>query len=260
MANTEMLKLISTTGSLSGFSNLFRRDLRLWWGTRFGLIHLVIWPVILNGIIAIIIVNEGEVPNIALSAIEPFMGISYWFPIIGILIIAQNAIIGERLSGTAAWILSGPVSRRAFLLSKLIPIAIGGLTTMVALPGLIAFFEFSLIPADGSSLAFGSLLAGQSVMALQFIFFLTLTFLAGTLVNSRGLVITIPIVVWLGALLPLQILPSWFVNLTPWPITSMAWTLARGDTPESLMSLLSTVVWIIAFVIIALWRFEREEF
>lgn len=262
MDNTEALKSISASGWLSGFSNLLRRDLRMWWGTRYGMIQLFMWPVLLNGILAIIIATTGkeaEVTNIASSGVAAFMGMTFWFTNIGIAIIAQNTIIGEKLSGTAAWILSGPVSRSAFILSKLIPIAIGCLITMIILPGVIAYFEFSSIPADGSSLAFTSFLAGQSGMALLLMFFLCLTFFTGTLLNSRGLVIAIPIAVILGSQLPLNALPSWLVNITPWPITIAATALARGETPNSFIPFVSTAVWIVIFVAVAIWRFQREE-
>ena len=261
MANTELLKSVSESGWRSGFTTLLRRDLRVWWGTRYGLVQLVMWPVILNGLMAIIITTAGENgENNAYFAVESFMGISFWFTNIGILIIAQNAIIGEKLSGTATWILSGPVSRGAFIWSKLIPIAIGSLITMIVLPGVIAYYQFSLMPADGTTLEFVPFLTGQGIMALQLMFFLSLTFLTGTLFSSRGLVITVPIVVWFGGLIPLNILPSWLVNLTPWPITPTATALARGETPDSLIPLISTAIWIVVFMAVALWRFRREEF
>jgi ABC-type transport system involved in multi-copper enzyme maturation permease subunit len=217
----------------------------------------------LNGIMAIVIAttgDEGEVTNIASYAVTTFMGMSSWFTVIGISIIAQNAIVGEKASGTAAWILSGPVSRSSFILAKLIPIAIGSLLTMIIVPGIIAYFEFSSMPADGSSLAFMPLIAGQGGMALQLMFYLSLTFLAGTLFNSRGLVITIPIVVFFGSQLPLDIIPSWLANITPWPISTAATALARGETPDSLIPLVSTAVWIMVFTAVAIWRFQREEF
>ena len=262
MANTELLKSVNASGRLSGFSNLFRRDLRVWWGTRYGLIQLIMWLVIFNGIMAIVITSTGEedeITNIAFSAVATFMGMSFWFTSIGISILAQNAIVGERSSGTAAWILSSPVSRSAFILSKLIPIALGSLVTMIILPGVIVYFEFSSMPADGSSLTFMSFFAGQSAMALQLIFFLSLTFFTGTLFSSRGLVIAIPIAVVFGSQLPLHLLPSWLVNITPWPITMAATALARGETPISLAPLISTAVWIVVFVTVAIWRFQREE-
>jgi ABC-2 type transport system permease protein len=216
----------------------------------------------INGILAIIIMTTGEegpVTNIAFSAVTGFIGMTFWFTNIGISVIAQNTIIGERLSGTAAWILSGPVSRSAFILSKLISTALGSLITMMILPGAIAYYEFSSLPADGSSLAFMSFLAAQSSMALLLMFFLSLTFLTGTLLNSRGLVIAIPIAVIMGSQLPLNLLPSWLVNITPWSIPMVAGTLAVGETPHSLIPLVTIVVWIVAFVAVAIWRFKREE-
>ena len=263
MAKADVLKPVNASGALSGFSNLLRRDLRVWWGTRYGLIQLVMWLVIFNGIMAIVITStgeEGKTTNIASSAVATFLGMSFWFTSIGISILAQNAIVGERSSGTAAWIMSSPVSRSAFILSKLIPIALGSLLTMIILPGVIAYIELSSLPADGSSLAFRSFFAGQSAMALQLMFFLSLTFFTGTLSNSRGLVVGIPIAVVFGSQLPLHLLPSWLVNITPWPITIAATALARGETPNSFIPFVSTAIWILTFVAITLWRFQREEF
>jgi len=59
-------------------------------------------------------------------------------PIVAI-IIAQDAIIGERQSGTAAWVLSKPVSRPAFILSKLVAGAIGLLVTGIVIQGVVAY-------------------------------------------------------------------------------------------------------------------------
>ena len=60
------------------------------------------------------------------------------------IIMGQDAILGERLSGTAAWVLSKPLRRPAFILAKLIAYGLGLLATWVVLPGAIAYFEFGL--------------------------------------------------------------------------------------------------------------------
>ena len=54
---TENQALIPVTakGWSSGFGNLFRREAFAWLRTRYGLIHLLLWIIIINGLMAIIL-------------------------------------------------------------------------------------------------------------------------------------------------------------------------------------------------------------
>ncbi len=61
------------------------------------------------------------------------------FPAVGVVIIMQGVVVGEKKSGTAAWVLSKPVTRPAFILSKVIANSLGVLVTMVVLPGIVAY-------------------------------------------------------------------------------------------------------------------------
>jgi len=51
---------------------------------------------------------------------------------IGVAVLAQDALIAEKHSGTAAWVLSKPVSLSAFILSKVIANAAGILISTVS--------------------------------------------------------------------------------------------------------------------------------
>jgi hypothetical protein len=62
------------------------------------------------------------------------------FAAAGVAIKAQDALIGEKRSGTAAWVLSKPISRYAFLLAKFAADVIGVLITMVIVQGAIGCF------------------------------------------------------------------------------------------------------------------------
>ena len=66
------------------------------------------------------------------------------FPAIAVIIIMKDTLVGEKQSGTAAWVLSKPVSRPAFILSKLAANSIGVLATIVILPGVVAFILYRL--------------------------------------------------------------------------------------------------------------------
>ena len=270
MDSTSALEPVRARGWRSGLSNMFSRESRVWWGTRFGIWQVLIWLVAINGLMAIIISSTpdhmGEGENALFSAFEPFFGITAWFTTIGIMIIAQGAIVGEKRSGTAEWILSGPVSRSAFLLSKLIPIGLGGLVTMIALPGMVVYLEFTFLPATSDlSLPTAQFVAALGVIALQLMFYLTLTIMLGTIFSSRGPVIGIAIAVFLLGLFVPSLLDLAFdsdalANFTPWPLESTATMIAQGKSVDSIVPIITTAAWVPVFIAIGIWRFRREEF
>ena len=228
----------------------------------------MLWIFIINGLMAIIIstaeedLEVGE--TVVTASIEPFVGITAWFTSIGIAIVAMGAIVGEKRSGTAAWILSAPVSRPAFLLSKLLVIGIGSVATMIAIPGLVAFLEFSLIPAasDAGGVSILPWAAAIGALSLSLLFYLGLTLFVGTFVSSRGAVVGIPIgVLFIGeALVP--VLPDVVANLTPWALVEpLAMELAdETKSVDSIVPVFATVAWIAIFTAASIWRFQREEF
>ena len=124
--NAAALTPVTERGWRCGLANLFRKEAYTWLRTRYGLIHLVLWIFIINGLMAIIISTAGEDleagATVVSASIDPFVGVTSWFTSIGVAMVAMSAIVGEKSSGTAAWILSAPVSRPAFLLSKLLMI------------------------------------------------------------------------------------------------------------------------------------------
>ncbi len=102
---------------------------------------------------------------------------------------ARMPILGERLSGTAAWVLSKPLRRPAFILAKLIAHGLGLLATWVVLPGAVAYLEFAVLgkvhlPIPGFAAALG-------LAYLNLIFYLTLVLMLATLFQGRGPVLGI---------------------------------------------------------------------
>jgi len=84
----------------------------------------------------------------------------------------------------------------------------------------------------------------------------------GTVFGSRGPVAGVALGFWIsGAILP-NFLPPFVIMLTPWPLAQAAGAIAMWKpVPIPLwvpatMTAVMTVLW----VLIALWRFEREEF
>ena len=126
---------------LSGFSNMFSKEIGDWFQTRRWISQILIWGAMFNGFLAFLLylvpeINRSQGDTAPLQ--DPLtLGLSFFFNFaviagsIGILIIAQDEIVGEKQSGTAAWILSKPIARASFLLSKLAANSVGMLIFIV---------------------------------------------------------------------------------------------------------------------------------
>lgn len=259
MAANSTLIPVKETGWRRGFANLLSRENGAWWRTRTWLVQTLIWLAILNGILAAVNAEAG--PNEGLNVFLIMSGIA---PVIGLVIIGQDAIIGEKQSGTAAWILSKPASRTSFILSKLVAHSLGALVTMVIIQGAIAFLQ---ITAAGKVLPIGSFAAALGLIFLNLMFYLTLTLMLGTLFNGRGPVIGIAMALLWGWQIGLAIAP-WLGQILPWGMVAqvgptappMVVQVALGKPIASVTPIVATALWSLAFVVIALWRFNREEF
>jgi ABC-2 type transport system permease protein len=182
-----------------------------------------------------------------------------------VVIIMQGVVVGEKRGGTAAWVLSKPVTRPAFILSKVIANSLGVLATMVILPGIVAY---TLTAAKtGTAWNLPGFLTGLSVVFLSNFFFLSLTLMLGTFFGSRGPVIGIA----LGLLFMQQYLVGWLPFLRyvlPWnliipigePVDAVVPSLLLGTHNYSSIPILVVALESILFILIGLWRFSREEF
>jgi ABC-2 type transport system permease protein len=205
--NVAALQEIHTVGWRAGLSTLMGAGFGAWWKTKDWWIQALLWTAIINGSVATVV--WGDAPN----EIDAFglYGIMTMFGAIAVAIIMQEAIVGEKRSGTAAWVLSKPVSRQAFMLSKLVPNAVSVVATMIAIPTVFLYLQLSLADIDVSIplLALGALVA-----ALNLMFYLTLTLMLGTLFNSAGPVIAIPLAIAFGQQLVLGV-PG-LNTIVPW--------------------------------------------
>ena len=153
MAANIALHPIDDQGWHTGLRNLLRKELHDWWGTPKGWMQILLWLVILNGMLALVFFNPGagaetaaeDIPGGPGGLFPIFTGI---FAPMGVIVLAQSRIIGEKQSGTAAWLLSKPLSRHAFLLSKLLADGMGMLVTMLGVEGVVAYAQFSAFTGD----------------------------------------------------------------------------------------------------------------
>jgi len=246
---------------LGGFGNMFRKEVGQWWGTRTWWVQALIWVLILNGITTITALTETATPQEMLAeVVGTFIAVGIGTIAIGTVITVQGAMVGEKQLGTAAWVLSKPASRSAFVLAKMLAYAIGYWITAIILPAVIFVIVTSkLVPVP---LALPSFSAGLGLMALGQLFYLSLTLMLGTLFSSRGPIAGIGIGFIMTGLLLKGFIPLPIMIVTPWPLADVASSLALGTELPSVwpVPIILTGIWIVVTTAVALWRFGREEF
>lgn len=286
MASNSVLQAVPERGWLQGFGNLTRKENRRWWRTGQWLWQTIIWLALVNGMLALVIIvapraeaaeaqrqaSEGRAveglpdqPPLDQTGLMIYFTFSGMAIAVGVVILGQEAVILERQTGTAAWVLSKPVSRSAFLLSKLAANAMGILVTMVLVQGAVAYGI--LYFATGTAYPVGGFLAGMALVYLTLLFYLALTLMLGTLVSSRGVVIGLPLLLIFGYQLFLSVAP-WLMTVMPWGLTNslseaqpgLALVLAQGQPVTDWLPAIATALWTAVFVGVAVWRFGREDF
>jgi ABC-2 type transport system permease protein len=265
MAHDSALLMVRERGWFSGLRNMLRKENGTWWRTKKWWVQILVWLLLTNGIPAFILwviplIDTGSPLPSGADGLGVFLQILGVASTIGVLILAQGIVVREKQMGTAAWILSNPVSRVAFILSKLIAHAFGILAIVFVLQGLVAYGQFSL--RDGSLWPPLPLAAAMGLQALHAIFWLALSLMLGTFFNSRGPVLGIAFGVFfvqqiLGQLEGLvPVVPAYM----PMKLVELCMPVALSQPLPSVLPIISVVVSTVLFVLIAMWRFGRQEF
>jgi ABC-2 type transport system permease protein len=261
------------SGWLAGFGNLLGKELGAWFRTRRWLWQLLIWLIIINGfvgfilfVIPMLVANGAQTVGIGEADMLPPESLGfYWafplmvlFGVAGVVILTQDEIIQERMSGTAAWILSKPAARPAFILTKLFSNLFGALIFIVLLPGLVTLGETYLAVHKGVPLL--PLLAGIGVAWLALAFYISLVILLGVLFESRGPVLGIS----LGTMFVGKFIAGFFPPIAyvlPVTMDGVSQMLMMGiPLPAMLVSqVITTATLTIIFILVALRRFQRME-
>jgi len=265
MDNSELIP-VQQAPAIRGLSNLLRSELKSWWKTRKWISYSIMWIFIIN--IMVFLLFSIDVPGqsdsdvirqgVIFYAIFAFISSS-----IGVIISSQDTIIGEKQSGTAAWVLSKPISRRSFILAKFISDFLGIITTMIIFPGIVVYLQIGLL--HGTWLSIPGFVTGLVLLIINAVFFLSLTMFMGTVFDSRAPLLGIS----LGFLFGMQYLTSIderLIEYIPYPIGNPVLSdplIVQAIYQESLWTIIPLVVcslFAVIFMIAAVMRFDREEF
>lgn len=249
-----------------GLQPLLRRENGRWWASRRWIMQLLLWTLPLNGLLAFALYL---LPNVAAAEGEPlsaaqvlaegqqlFFGLGVIALSLGAIVLLQDAYIEEKTSGTAEWVLSKPVSRTAYVLAKLLPNVLVMAVMMLLIPGLVGYFI--MWSFDASAFTLSSFLASWGIVALNLFFYITLTLLLGVLFNTRAPLLSIA----LGSLFGGSLIPvADILQFTPWKLGSLVLFPVMGEPlpPVAITMLVSTAVWSLLFIVVAIWQFNRQE-
>lgn len=263
MSGNSDLLLVTEKGWRRGLNNLLDNEFAGWFKTKMWWIQCIIWVSVTGFMLAGVMFSAPDFDiKEGMMLFSIFLGL---FPAIGVVIIMQDALVGEKSEGTIAWILSKPASRPSVILSKVTANSVGVLVTMVLVPGLFAYGLFCYYTKTMlDPLPF---LSAFGVVFLSHLFYLTLTLMLGTFFSGRGPVI--------GLGLGLLFLQQYLIAAVPALGYFLPWTLVipvndntmaivpallRGDPVTSFLPIVVVFIECVVFVLISLWRFNREEF
>ena len=260
----ERVALGPVGGNSSGFRNLAGKENGEWTAGPSLVVHGMIWTFIVALISVAVAFFRGEMePGYTPKDINDAGALMFFVlgsvaSVIAVVAKTQGAIIGEKQLGTAAWVLSKPASRRAFVLAKLAVhfrwlLAVTLLFPAVVFYGLMT--AVSTLPPP--PLHF---LGGLAILALGLLFYLALSLLLGTVFESRGPLAGSVFGFMVGGFMIASYAP-WLTAAFPWLFFQSGYYLVtRGEIPAyGLISIPATALWSVLFVFLALRGFERAE-
>jgi ABC-2 type transport system permease protein len=252
---------VGARGRMAGLRPLLDREFGAWWRTRRWWIQTLIWVVLCNGVTTVFMFAEPTVTGARLldEATRTFMQMGATAIPIGVVIVVQGAIVGEKELGTAAWIMSKPASRGAFVLAKFLAHTMGFLATAVAIPAVVFMVEaavmLSVVPSPGR------VIGGLGIVSLTVVFYVALTLALGAIFPRRGPVAGIGVGVVLAGVFLSGLVPHPVMLITPWPLGDIAATVAAGAPVDvdAFVPLLVTAVGSLVLTAVAIERFGHAD-
>jgi len=249
---------------LSGFRNMLRIENSRWWNVKNILTQSVVWLLSVNFIVAMPILvapmlgDSGTIP--LEEGLNIFTSIFSVVLAIGSVILLQGSLVGEKQSGTAAWILSNPISRVSYVLSKLVANTVGIMSVGIILQGAVGYLLLSYV--NGAALPIATYVTAMGLLTLYTLFYISATLMLGSFFSARGPVLGIAMTLvfqdFLGQIIDSII--KGFTSILPNRLVGAADAVILGNPIPSIIPVASTAIFIVLFVGLAIWRFNKTEF
>jgi ABC-2 type transport system permease protein len=253
---------------LTGFGGFLRGELLHWTGWR-GLVRIVAWTALVNVLIYRSITSSFD-PWTSLESADEIVDWVFFFAMFLAMLVTVGPVVAERRRGTAAWVVSKPLSRGTYVLGKITALVIGVTVAGILVPGLTAYAWIPHVePYRGFSVplpGLGRFVLALAVVALLSAFIISLTAMLGIVLRRQAPVTGIVLIVILFMFLsPLgqswsKWLPGALSNFerAGGALTGIA-EFAMGGRLDPVEPLLVASIAIVAFTAIAVLSFRRAE-
>jgi hypothetical protein len=261
-ANAEFQR-VGLSGWRTGLANLLHKENRAWWASRRWLVQTLLWTALMNGTVALNMFLDGVSQDSVFIAIAQLFQMGGLALPVGAVLLAHAETVNERQLGVTEWLLSKPVSRTAYVLSKLFAHGFGVLVILVALQGALAYGLAWL--AIGEPFPVLPYLVGMAGLAVHTLFYLALTLMMGVLTANRALLLGVSLGVHFGGVMAIGLLGKFLGNfalVTPWSLFQVLPAAALGvPLPVPIWVPIGVTAVLLAVVVaVAVARFERLEF
>lgn len=268
------LQQVEGVGWRRGLDNHLKAELGRWFRSRKWWIQILIFALAINAFLFLFMSDPPGDGDPYRETIGWFNGLLGAVGAIGVVILMQGAIVGEKRSGAAAWVLSKPISRPAYLLAKVIGNAIGITVTIVLAQGLIGYV--TIYAGHGTAPSPPAFLTALVPHMVNLLFYITLTVMLGAIFDVWGPVIALPLAFIIFDEFVITLAPpalrDVLMQTLPYGLAtgygdavwsdapSIAMSIMFGESPYSLVPLISTLLFSALFVAAGVWVFRRQEF
>ena len=269
ISNYDDFQPVEAGGRFQGLGNLLRTEISRWRHSLAWWLQIFAVLIFANGItILVMLTSAGEEAEVGIGLMMFPLMLGFYVSLSAMTMI-QGAIVKEKVEGTAAWVLSKPVTRVAFMTSKFITYCISMTIALVFLPWIVGYLMFAgmgEIPINANTLT--GLFMAIGIFWVYCMFWLTMALMLGSIFKSRRPVMFIMFTVFflfigLGNMIPPAINPlAWWPetsrNPSPGQSLSMIADLLQGELYMNWGPVLFGVCCII-FLAIAFIRFSKVE-
>jgi ABC-2 type transport system permease protein len=243
---------------LRGFQPIYQKELAYWFKTPRWVSQLVIWLSLT--VFPVFLMTPDTSPDRGISYLGAFLQIGSNLMAIGVVLMAQNSIIEEKITQTLFWICSKPLSAAGLVLAKFAAYGVLVGAVVLGLPGIIMYLVAASTGLPPEISFFNYLLALWMIYLLV-MFSVALTLMLGVIVNRVSIVAAIGIFVFLGGTSLGSNPQLRFLNpYSPWALQGDAAIAMVGKMPATDWVAMGSAILAIGICLsIAIWRMQRYE-
>lgn len=256
------LQPIQSVSWKRGFDILLNKEFALWFNTSRWWKQIIIWVVSINLLVFLTTIGTQPDAEMLNETVMLFGIFTTLWTSFGAIIIISGTIVNEKKDGSAAWLLSKPVSRTSYLLTKYIANGFSMLLILVTIPSVLFYIHMGLW--SGIWLSFSGLLLVITLLSVNVLVWAALSFLMGTFFSSNAAVTGSSIGILSAIMMVGQNVPgaeyifSIFIGI-PLVDESAVQILMNGELSSQLFTGVIGIVFVVFMMLVALRRFYKQE-